>query len=74
MLYSNPKTSFMFQLLSYPAAFTNTVLKGAVTKALIKSPSRNAAKIGIAGLIMTGMARWTNYVRTGGESERNKTQ
>jgi len=73
MLYSNPKTSFMFQLLSYPAAFTNTVIKGAV-KAIATSPSRNAAKIGIAGLIMTGMARWTNYVRTGGESERNKTQ
>ena len=73
MLYSNPRTSFMFQLLSYPAAFTNTILKGAM-KSFFKAPTRNSAKIGIAGLIMTGMARWTNYVRTGGESERNKTQ
>lgn len=71
LLFSNPKTAVFFQLLSYPAAFTNTVLKGAV-KSLIKAPKRNSGKLAIAGLMMTGMARWTNYVRTGGESERGK--
>ncbi len=73
LLFSNPKTAVMFQLLSYPAAFTNTVLKGA-TKAMIKAPKRNAPKLLAAGAIMTGMARWTNYVRTGGENEKNKTE
>jgi LysM repeat protein len=73
LLFSNPKTAVMFQLLSYPAAFSNTVLKGA-TKAMIKAPKRNAPKLLAAGAIMTGMARWTNYARTGGENERNKTE
>tara|TARA_R110000824_G_scaffold17114_5_gene69932 strand:+ start:1869 stop:8384 length:6516 start_codon:yes stop_codon:yes gene_type:complete len=72
LLFSNPKTAVFFQLLSYPAAFTNTVLKGAA-KSLIKAPTRNGGKLAAAGLIMTGMARWTNYVRTDGESERNKS-
>ena len=71
MLYSNPRTSVMFQLLSYPAAFTNTVMKGAA-KQFIKNPKRNAGKLVAAGTIMTGMARWTNYLRTGGENERGK--
>ena len=71
LLYSNPKTSILFQLLSYPAAFTNTVLKGAA-KSLTKAPVRNGAKLIPAALIMTGMSRWTNYLRTNGESERGK--
>jgi len=71
LLFSNPKTAVFFQLLSYPAAFSNTVLKGAA-KSLIKAPTRNGGKIVAAGAIMTGMARWTNYLRTGGESERGK--
>jgi len=71
LLYSNPKTAVMFQLLSYPVAFTNTVLKGAA-KQIIKNPKRNAGKLLAAGTIMTGMARWTNYARTGGQSEEGK--
>ena len=73
LLFSNPKTAVMFQLLSYPAAFTNTVLKGA-TKSMIKNPKRNAPKLLAAGAIMTGMARWSNYARTGGENEIGKTE
>lgn len=73
LLFSNPKTAVMFQLLSYPAAFTNTVLKGA-TKSMIKNPKRNAPKLLAAGAIMTGMARWSNYARTGGANERDKTE
>lgn len=71
LLYSKPKTAVLFQLLSYPVAFTNTVMKGAAKK-LIKNPKRNAGKLVAAGTIMTGMARWTNYLRTGGENERGK--
>ena len=71
MLYSNPKTAVLFQLLSYPVAFTNTVMKGAA-KQIVKNPKRNTAKIVAAGTIMTGMSRWTNYLRTGGENEKNK--
>jgi hypothetical protein len=71
LLHSNPKTAIAFQLLGYPVAFTNTVLKGAA-KQLSKDPVRNTAKIVTAATIMTGMARWTNYVRTGGASEEGK--
>ncbi len=71
LLFSNPKRAVLFQLLSYPAAFTNTVLKGAA-KSMIKAPKKNVGKTLAAGTIMTGMARWSNYVRTDGESERGK--
>ena len=72
LLYSNPKTAIMFQLLGYPMAFTNTVLKGAA-KAIIKDPSRNVAKTLATGVIMTEMARFTNYARTDGKSEEGKS-
>tara|TARA_R110000764_G_scaffold228408_1_gene318955 strand:+ start:3049 stop:7329 length:4281 start_codon:yes stop_codon:yes gene_type:complete len=71
LLHSNPKTAIAFQLLGYPVAFTNTVLKGAA-KQLVKDPVRNTAKIATAATIMTGMARWTNYVRSNGASEEGK--
>lgn len=71
LLHSKPTTSILFQLLGYPAAFTNTVLKRA-SKALIQSPVRNAPKIAAAGLVMTESARWMNWLRTRGESEKDK--
>ena len=71
-LLANPKTSILFQLLSYPAAFSNTIIKD-MGKTLTKSPLRGGVgRIAPAALLMTGMARWTNYLRTGGDSERNK--
>jgi len=70
-LMSNPQTSILFQFMSYPAAFTNTVLKNAA-KGLIRDPKGNAVKTGMAALVMTETARWTNYARSGGESERLK--
>jgi hypothetical protein len=70
MLMANPQTSILFQFMGYPAAFTNTVLKNAA-KGLLRNPS-NASKVVPAALIMTEMARWTNYARSGGESERFK--
>lgn len=72
LLHSNPKTAIAFQLLGYPVAFTNTVLKNAA-QAMFKDPARNAPKLLGAGLIMTEMARWTNYVRSDGKSEDGKS-
>ena len=70
---SSPKTSILFQFMGYPAAFTNTILKNAAT-AMIKDPVGNVPKTLAAGLIMTEMARWTNYSRSYGKSEENKTE
>ena len=70
-LMANPQTSILFQFMGYPAAFTNTVLKNSASN-LLRSPTQNAPRILTASLIMTEMARWTNYARSGGESERFK--
>jgi hypothetical protein len=69
---SNPRTIIFIQLLSYPAAYTNTILKNAAVK-LIRDPKRNAPRTLAAALIMTEMARVGNYYRSHGESEKNKT-
>jgi len=71
-LYTNPKTSILFNLLSYPAAFSNTILKGAA-KQLIRNPSANAAKVLTAGLIMTETQRYLNFIRSRGQSEEDVT-
>ena len=71
LLHSNPKTGILFQLLGYPMAFTNTVMKQ-TGKRIAKNPMRNLYKTLPAAFLMTGMARWTNHLRTDGESERNK--
>lgn len=71
LAHTNPKTSVLFQLLGYPVAFTNTVMKQ-TAKRVAKAPTRNLYKVLPAGLLMTGMSRWTNYLRSGGESEKNK--
>ena len=70
---SNPQTSILFQFMGYPAAFTNTILKNA-GKNLLRNPLsfENTARTVAAGAIMTEMARWSNYARTGGESEKYK--
>lgn len=71
LLHSNPKTAILFQLLGYPMAFTNTVIKQ-TGKRIAKNKGRNLYKTLPAAMLMTGMARWTNYLRTDGDSERNK--
>lgn len=71
-IMSNPRTVIFTQLLTYPAAYTNTILKNAAVK-LIRDPKGNAPRILGAALIMTGMARYSNYIRSHGESEKNKT-
>tara|TARA_R110002074_G_scaffold91272_4_gene199699 strand:+ start:5818 stop:13551 length:7734 start_codon:yes stop_codon:yes gene_type:complete len=70
LYHSNPQWSIAYQLLGYPAAFTNTVLKGAA-KSLTADPLRNGAKVTAAALTMMETARWANYVRSHGKSEED---
>lgn len=72
LLHAKPTTTILFQLMGYPAAFTNTVLKGGFQK-LVKDPARNGFKIASTALLMTETARMTNWIRSRGESEKNKT-
>ena len=74
-LMSNPQTSILFQFMGYPTAFTNTVLKNAgknLLKGIVRLDFENTARTVAAGAIMTEMARWSNYARSGGESEKYK--
>ena len=69
--HSDPRATILFQLLGYPVAFTNTVMKQ-TAKRLYKNKTRNAYKVIPAALVMTAVARYTNYVRTGGDSESDE--
>ena len=64
---SNPKSAWLFQLMSYPAAFTNTVLKN-MAKTVSKD-KKQAVPIIMNGMLITAAARGINYIRTNGESE-----
>ena len=68
MLHSNPKTAILFQLMGYPAAFTNVILKNGARK-LIENPIANGPQTLAAAMIMTEVARFTNYTRSNGRSE-----
>lgn len=68
LLHSNPKTSILFQLMGYPAAFTNTVLKNAARK-MIEDPVGSLPNTLAAGVIMTETARFNNWARSQGRSE-----
>lgn len=71
-LYTKPTTSFLFQILSYPAAFSNTVLKGAA-KTFVRNPTKeNVAKISAGALSLVGMQAAINYIKTRGESAQDK--
>ena len=72
MLHAKPTTTILFQLMGYPAAFTNTVLKGGFQR-LVKDPTRNGFKLASTAFLMTETARMTNWIRSRGESEKNKS-
>jgi hypothetical protein len=72
LLHAKPTTTILFQLMGYPAAFTNTVLKGGFQQ-LVKDPTRNGFKLASTALLMTETARMTNWIRSRGESEKNKS-
>jgi len=74
LLFSNPKTSIAFQLMGYPAAFTNTVLKGSVkqlTKDVKSGDPRNVGKVAVTALSMVQVARIMNDWRSDGKSEKD---
>ena len=74
LLFSNPKTSIGFQLMGYPAAFTNTVLKGSlkqITKDVNSGDPRNVLKVGVTALSMVQVARIMNDWRSDGKSEED---
>ena len=64
---SNPQTTILGQLLGYPAAFTNTILKG-MAKQTVRNPETFVTQHLPAAAIMTGAAVLTNAARSGGES------
>tara|TARA_R110002020_G_scaffold228992_2_gene439772 strand:- start:70 stop:3465 length:3396 start_codon:yes stop_codon:yes gene_type:complete len=70
-IMSNPTTAILTQLMGYPAAFTNTILKEAGKK-IIRNPVGNVPKVFGTALVMTEVARLGNYIRSHGESEKNK--
>jgi len=63
---SHPQTAILGQLLGYPAAFTNVVLKAAV-KQFARNPETLPQHV-TAAAIMTGFALLTNAIRSDGES------
>jgi GH24 family phage-related lysozyme (muramidase) len=76
LLFSNPKTSIAFQLMGYPAAFTNTVLKGSIkqiTKDVRSGDPRNVGKVAVTALSMVQVARIMNDWRSDGKSEEKGT-
>ena len=69
MAHNNPAWGFIFDLLSYPAAYSNTVLTEFVSKAARNKSLKVTANSLAAFTIMTAVARFGNYVRSRGESE-----
>lgn len=68
---SNPKTAILGQLLGYPAAFTNTIMKN-VAKDIARNPSRALTRHIPTAAIMAGTAAFLNGVRTRGEAFEDK--
>lgn len=68
---SNPKTAVFGQLLGYPAAFTNTIMKN-VAKDIARNPETMFTKHLPTVAIMTGTASLLNGIRTNGEAFEDK--
>ena len=71
MYMSNPKTAILGQLLGYPAAFTNTVMKN-MARQIARNPETALTQHIPAVGIMTAVAMFTNAARTQGESLEGK--
>ena len=67
MYMSNPSTSILFQLLGYPAAFTNTVMKN-MAKQISRNPETALTQHIPAVAIMGVVATLTNGIRTQGKA------
>lgn len=68
VLSQNPFTTLLFQLTTYPTAFTNTVLKDMVrrtSRAISKKDAANFGKVLGTAMTLQGSAMLLNYARNG---------
>lgn len=75
MIYNHPQAKLLFQFLSYPSAFSNTVLKKGIqraTRSLARGDIHNPAKLFSTFGIMTASAMYLNNIRTGGKEFEEK--
>ena len=70
--HTTPFGSLLFQLMGYPTAFSNNILKRGA-KRLIRDKDIAAEKLLPTALAMTAVAGATNYMRTRGEGFKDKT-
>ena len=71
MWFNSPGTAMLVQFAGYPTAFNNTVLKG-FARDVIRYPTKNIPKVISAMGMMVGAATLTNWIRSGGESLKDK--
>ena len=71
MWFNSPGSGILVQFAGYPTAFNNTVLKG-FARDVIRHPMANAPKVIAASGMMAGTATLMNWLRSGGESLKNK--
>ncbi len=66
-----PMGSLLTQLMGYPTAFTNNILKRGA-KRLVRDKEIAAAQLAPTALLMTAAAGATNYIRSRGEGYEDK--
>ena len=71
MWFNSPGAGILVQFAGYPTAFNNTVLKG-FARDVIRHPMANAPKVIAASGMMAGTATLMNWLRSGGESLKNR--
>lgn len=70
MLYNHPQAKILFQFLSYPSAFSNTVLKKGIqraTRSMARGDLNSPAKLFGTFALMTTSAMYLNNARTSGK-------
>ena len=70
--HTTPYGSLIFQLMGYPTAFTNNILKRGF-KRLARDQEMAFEKLGPTAMLMTAVAGASNYARTRGEGFEDKT-
>jgi len=69
-MYTHPQAKLLFQFLSYPSAFSNTVLKKGLqrtTRSMARGDLHNPAKLFSTFALMTTSAMYLNNLRTSGK-------
>ena len=70
-LYTHPQAKLLFQFLSYPSAFSNTVLKKGLqrsTRSMARGDLTNPAKLFSTFAVMVTSAMYLNNLRTSGKA------